>query len=95
MTPDAEDIFRKVLAVFREFLKDCDHDLEGCDDLAEVEHAVQTARTLRQRVVAHVVEGADPRRSLEACSHEFEEICSYCGTSKKETNKNDERRRDR
>lgn len=58
MSPDAERVFKLGLQVFREYLKDCDADIEGCSSLEEIEHCVAACRELRRRFV-NLVTGAD------------------------------------
>lgn len=47
------DMMKLLLQVVREFLLDCDHDIEGCDadELMHIEGAMCAARTIRTRFV--------------------------------------------
>ena len=62
-TKGREEQFRRVMAVFHEYALDLDFDIEGCDGdgLTEIEHCRTAATELRQRIVAHVCEGANAR----------------------------------
>lgn len=53
MGGDGERVFKAAMQVFREYLIDCDADIEGCDaaELLDIEHSMAACRQLRERFV--------------------------------------------
>jgi hypothetical protein len=68
VTGDGDSVLFITLRVLREYLEDCDSDIEGCTgpELTEIEHAMDATRTIRHRIVDAVAAKHGDQRHVEA-----------------------------